>query len=222
MGEADGGGGAGGLGLVLGQPGPLGGGEGGAGDAADPVGPDLRTAEFRHQAARLRGRAHVVPEQRRADGEPSASSVTRPCCWPPTETAAAWRAAGPQARTASVSADHQSRGSLSRPAPVVTRCGAWPVATIRPVPTSTTRALADWVELSIPTTSGPSAVDIGLSVSAGGPSRAGGAWTAVSWVVGRACHARPPRVDRPGPFPSRPGASNLSTPRTNTFQGAAP
>ncbi|GHH06425.1 hypothetical protein Srubr_06920 [Streptomyces rubradiris] len=51
-------------------------------------------------------------------------------------------------------------------------CGAWPLATIRPVAASTTSAFVDWVDVSTPTTSGPSAADIGLSLFRGSAASA--------------------------------------------------
>src|SRR5690606_10252301 len=84
-------------------------------------------------------------------GSPASSRVTRPCCWPPTETAPA-RSAQPVCSTAVQSARHHCWGSLSRPAPEETVCGARPSPTMAPPSTSTATALADWVELSLPIT----------------------------------------------------------------------
>ena len=78
-------------------------------------------------------------------GSPSASRVTRPCCWPPTETAAQCSRVSP---AASSSAAPHARGSTSVPS----GWAAERLDRISPVAASTATTLQDWVEESMPTT----------------------------------------------------------------------
>src|SRR6266571_1933465 len=86
-------------------------------------------------------------------GSPRGSSVTKPCCWAPTEIAP-MSAAMPVAASAAARASHHVFGSLSLapPAPKTT-CGAEPRASTVPASASTTSTFVDWVELSTPAAS---------------------------------------------------------------------
>src|SRR5690606_21327305 len=82
-------------------------------------------------------------------GRPCGSTATMPCCCADTPTPSRFpRERTPASSQAQRSASTHARGSIAVPS----GCGAVADATVRPVPTSTTRTLQDCVEESTPTT----------------------------------------------------------------------